>query len=116
MRKIFVILLAVLLILAMAIPSMAVTPPLDTPAIPRVPDISDDIHVEIPDEVFDDWFAEHPIVIEPTEAPTEPAEEDEPTRTDWSDWLSGWRPWWKGCLLKITVRLSNKNTETEKSC
>ena len=113
MKKIITILLAVLLILSMAIPAMAVTPPLDTPASPSVPDISDDIHVEIPDEVFDDWFAEHPIVIEPTVEPTEPAEEDEPTRTDWRDWLSGWR---KRCLLKITVRLSNKNTETEKSC
>ena len=113
MKKNIAILLALLLILSMAVPAAAVTPPLDTPASPTVPDISDDIHVEIPDEVFDDWFDEHPIVIEPTEAPTEPAEEDEPTRTDWRDWLRGW---WKRCLLKITVRLSNKNTETEKSC
>lgn len=116
MKKIIVFLMALCLIVCMTVPVFAVTPPLNTPAIPRVPDISDDIHVEISDEFFDDWFAEHPIVIEPTEAPTEPAEEDEPTRTDWSDWLSGWRQWRKRCLLKITVRLSNKNTETEKSC
>ena len=95
MKKNIAILLALLLILSMAVPAAAVTPPLDTPASPTVPDISDGIHVEIPDEVFDDWFDEHPIVIEPTEAPTEPAEEDEPTRTDWRDWLSGWRQWWQ---------------------
>ena len=99
MKKNIAILLALLLILSMAVPAAAVTPPQDTPASPTVPDISDGIHVEIPDEVFDDWFDEHPIVIEPTveptEAPTEPVEEDEPTRTDWRDWLSGWRQWWQ---------------------
>lgn len=90
MKKIICITLSLLLILSMVAPVCAVTPDLDTPSI-SIPDISDDVHIEIPDEVFDDWFEEHPIEIPD---PTEPPEEPEPDRP-WCDWLHAWLRWWR---------------------
>lgn len=64
MRKIIALLLALLLILAMDIPAFAVTPKLDVPDMPEIPDISGSVKVEIPDSFWDNWFKEHPFKID----------------------------------------------------
>lgn len=65
MKKILTIALAVLLIMAMAVPAYAVTPKYEFPALPEIPDISDDVKIEIdiPDSFWDKWFAKHPVVL-----------------------------------------------------
>lgn len=63
MRKIFAILLAVMLIASMTVTTHAATPKLDID-LPEIPDISGSIKVEIPDTVWDNWFKEHPIKID----------------------------------------------------
>lgn len=61
MKKLISLLLAVLLIVGMVIPVSAATPKLDIPDIPAVPDISDDIHVELPDGFWADYFKQNPL-------------------------------------------------------
>lgn len=85
MKKILTILLAVLLIVALAAPAHAVTPDLGVPDMPEIPDISDDIQIEIPDAVFDDWFREHPVAPLPVQL-----------KDGWMDWLRVWRRWAPG--------------------
>lgn len=70
MKKIIALTLALILILSLAIPVSAVTPALRPPDLPEVPDISGSVRVELPDKVFDDWFAEHPIIIKPISRPS----------------------------------------------
>ena len=60
MKKILYMLLAVMLILAMAVPAWAVTPKWDYHA-PKIPEVKPSI--KIPDKVFDDWFQAHPLII-----------------------------------------------------
>lgn len=116
MKKTFALLLALALLMSMLlifvfpVPASAVTPPLGVPDIPEIPDISDDVHVEIPDEVFKDYLEEHPIVIEtteattepptevPTEAPTEPPVDEETCIMDWREMVQGWYRWWREFL------------------
>lgn len=97
MKKILAILLALALILAFPVSVSAVTPPLDTPSI-TVPDISDNIEIELSDDFWDNYFKEHPLpsvsIPEETEEPTEPTEviaEPVPAITphipDWRDLL-----------------------------
>lgn len=92
MKKLIAILLAVMLVVSMAIPAHAVTPNLEIPDMPEIPDIGDDIVIDIPEDVFDDWFEEHPV---PPLVPIEPTEpvEDEPPVPDYSDWITWFRGW-----------------------
>lgn len=98
MKKIITIFLALALVLCLAIPAHAVTPELDVPDVPSVPDISDDIDFGIDfGSILDGWFAENPA---PPLTPTEPAEPTEPVEEptapvfdDWFGWLRGWN-WW----------------------
>lgn len=65
MKKILSALLALLLIMAMAIPAYAVTPKYESPDMPEIPDIFDDVkfEIDIPDSFWDKWFQEHPIKL-----------------------------------------------------
>ena len=64
MKKILALILAVLLIMAMAVPAYAVTPKYEFPDLPEIPDISDNIEIELPDNFWSGWFKEHPIKID----------------------------------------------------
>ena len=70
MKKIIAIAMVLMLIFAMVVPAAAVTPPLDTPSI-TIPDISDDVHIDIPDSFWDKWFKDHPIVLPDATVPSE---------------------------------------------
>ena len=94
MKKIFAILLAVMLIASMTVTTHAVTPPLGVPDMPEIPDISDNIEIELPDGVFDDYIPDL-TPEEPTEPPVE-----EPEYPNWCDWVKGWMEWWKGIIHK----------------
>lgn len=72
MKKIIAIAMVLMLLFAMVVPVAAVTPLLDTPSI-TIPDISDDVHIDIPDSFWDKWFKDHPIVIPDTTIPSETA-------------------------------------------
>lgn len=61
MKKIFAILLVVMLIASMAVPVFAVTPPLEAPDLPEIPDISDDVKIELPNNFWNNWFKNHPL-------------------------------------------------------
>lgn len=63
MKKIFAILLAVMLIASMTVTTHAATPKLDIPDI-EIPDISGSVKAELSDSVWDNWFKEHPIKID----------------------------------------------------
>lgn len=76
MKKIIVFLMALCLIVCMTVPVFAVTPPLNAPDMPEIPEIK--VNFKLPDGFWDKWFADHPIrlpddfeIQEPTEA-TEP--------------------------------------------
>lgn len=58
MRKIFAILLAVMLIASLAVSAYAVTPKWEYNPV-KLPQIK--VSVKIPNKVFTDWFKEHPI-------------------------------------------------------
>lgn len=95
MKKIITVFLALALVLCLAIPAHAVTPELDIPDMPAVPDISDDIDFGIDfGDIIGDWFEENPVPpLTPTE-PTEPVEEPTaPVGGGWFDWLRFWN-WW----------------------
>ena len=92
MKKIFAILLTVMLVASMTVTAYAVTPPLGVPDMPEIPDISDNIEIELPDGVFDDYI--------PDIAPEEPIEPEEPVYPDWRDWVKGWFEFWKGILAE----------------
>lgn len=101
MKKYFAISLALILALCLATPALAVTPDLDIPDMPAIPDISDDIDFGGIDfgGIVDDWLEENPV------PPTEPAEPTEPVEDtdapiggcwfDWIDWILDWL-WWMG--------------------
>lgn len=95
MKKIITIFLALALVLCLAIPAHAVTPKLDVPDMPSVPDISVGIDFGFDiEDIVDDWLEENPVPpLTPTE-PTEPVEEPTaPVGGGWFDWLRGWL-WW----------------------
>lgn len=60
MRKIFAIILAVMLIASMAVSAFAVTPNFEYKPV-KIPEIK--VSVKIPNSVFDNWFKEHPLNI-----------------------------------------------------
>lgn len=63
MRKIFAFLLAIMLVMSMAISAYAITPTFNIPSI-KIPDISDDIEVKLPQSTWDNYFKENPIRID----------------------------------------------------
>lgn len=82
MKKFIAIMMALVMVFCLATPAQAVTPELDVPDMPEIPDISDDIDFGIDfGNIIDDWFNENPIPplvpTEPVEVPTEPAEPEE---------------------------------------
>lgn len=86
MKKIIAIVLAMLLIVSMAIPAVAVTPPLQIPDMPEIPDISDDVDIDLPEGAFDDYI---PDIAVDVELP----EEQKPAAV-WPEWLLIWYRWW----------------------
>lgn len=58
MRKIIVFILTLALIAAMSVTAFAVTPKWEYKAV-KLPQIK--VSIKIPDKVFTDWFADHPI-------------------------------------------------------
>lgn len=92
MKKILCMLIALLMVISMAVPAFAVTPDLDVPDMPEIPDISDDIDFGIDfGNIIGDWLGANPV---PPLVPTEPIEEPPaPVGGGWFDWLRGW-PWW----------------------
>ena len=94
MKKIICLILVLLLILSVAMPVFAVTPDLQTSSI-SIPDISDDVHVELPDSAFEGYIPDIDIELpEATEEPTEPPAEEQPDHP-WCDWLHKWLRWWR---------------------
>lgn len=63
MRKIYAIMLAVMLIASMTVTTYAATPKLDID-LPEIPDISGSVNVEVSDNTWDNWFKEHPFKID----------------------------------------------------
>ena len=112
MKKFFVFISTLALVLSMSVTAFAVTPPLQAPDMPEIPDISDDVKVDIPDEYWDQYFDEHPIIPEqtvppteepaepPAEEPTEPPAEDDNVTLDWCCLISRWHQWLAGKLWR----------------
>lgn len=96
MKKLIIFVITFAMILALAVPAYAVTPPLQVPDMPEVPDISDDVHVELPDSAFDGYIPD--IDAELTEDPTEPPAEADNCTTTWRDWLWNWYRWWTNLI------------------
>ena len=63
MKKIFAILLAVMLIASMTVTTHAATPKLDIPDI-EIPNISGSVKVELSDNFWGNYFKENPIRID----------------------------------------------------
>ena len=61
MRKIFALILAVMLVICMAVTASAVTPTIKVPGV-KIPTIKVP-EVKISDSFWDKWFEEHPITI-----------------------------------------------------
>lgn len=59
-RKFFSLLLVLSLVMTLALPAYAATPSFKIPNI-TIPDISDNIKIELPDDFWDKWFDEHPL-------------------------------------------------------
>lgn len=110
MKKIIAILLALMLIASMAVPAFAVTPPLQAPDMPEIPDISDDVKVDIPDDYWEEYFEKNPIVtpeqIEQAEKPTEPPAPpaQEPQDPDWCEQIVRWCRWFTEAIPRIGRR------------
>lgn len=90
MKKILAFILALLLVLSMAVPAAAITPPLQVPDMPEIK-----VEIELPDSAFEDYIPEISIeVTEPTE-PTKPPDQEEVCI------LRGWYQWWKDFLARL---------------
>lgn len=63
MRKIFVIILAMMLIASMTVSTYAATPKLNLD-LPEIPNISGSVKVEVSDGFWDSWFKANPIKID----------------------------------------------------
>jgi hypothetical protein len=63
MRKIFAFLLAIMIVMSLSISAYAVTPTLKIPSI-KIPDISDNIEVKLPQTTWDNYFKENPFRID----------------------------------------------------
>lgn len=60
-KKIIAIAMALVVSTAMIIPAYAVTPSLETPKAPTVPEIKVDF--KLPESFWDKWFKDHPIIV-----------------------------------------------------
>lgn len=70
MKKILSLVLLLSLVMVLSMQVYAVTPIIKVPSV-SIPDISDNVEIELPEEFWDKWFDEHPlpeITIKP-EAP-----------------------------------------------
>jgi hypothetical protein len=63
MRKIFAIILTMMLIASMTVSAYAVTPKFDI-NLPEIPNISGSVKVEVPDNFWDNWFREYTFQID----------------------------------------------------
>lgn len=63
MKKIFAILLTVMLIASMTVSAYAVTPPLNVPDLPEIPNISGSVKIDVTPTV-NKWLDEHPFKID----------------------------------------------------
>lgn len=61
MRKLFALILAVMLIICTAFTASAVTPTIKVPSV-KIPTVKVP-EIKVSDSFWDKWFAEHPIVI-----------------------------------------------------
>ena len=95
MKKIICILLAVVLICTMTVSAYAATPKLSTPDMPEIPDLSDDVSVELPDGFWEQYFKDHPMEIPELEAWTRH------TVPGWREWLNSWYQWRAGLFGSI---------------
>lgn len=105
MKKFFIVSLALILVLYLATPALAVTPDLDVPDMPEIPDIGDDIDFGIDfGGIIDGWLEENPVPplvpTEPVEEPSAPAELTEPVEVPtepvgWFSWIQSWFWWMK---------------------
>lgn len=62
MKHLLSIILILCLLCSLSIPAYAVTPSFNIPNI-TIPDISDNIKIELPDNFWDNWFKDHPIKL-----------------------------------------------------
>lgn len=60
MKRIISFILLIVLLLSLAIPAYAATPSLKIPSI-SIPDISDDVKIELPNNFWNNWFKNHPL-------------------------------------------------------
>lgn len=68
MKKFLLMILVVMLVMVMALPVYAVTPPINVPDVPQISDIKFDFNFKISDDFWDKWFNENPV---PKPAPLE---------------------------------------------
>lgn len=64
MKKIIILVITIALAMSMAVTAYAVTPAMKIPSLPVIPNISDDVEVELSESFWDKWFREHPIKID----------------------------------------------------
>lgn len=62
MKYIFKITIFIIAALTLSISAYAITPKINI-KIPKIPNISSSVKITIPDNVFNDWFNQHPVNI-----------------------------------------------------
>lgn len=60
MKKILIFVVAIMLVASMAIPAHAVTPAMNVPDMPEIPEIKN-VEVKVSENFWDNWFAQHPL-------------------------------------------------------
>lgn len=63
MKKLVALIMVGVMVFGYVTPTYALTPKLSIPNIPKIPNISNSVKVEISESFWDKWFAEHPIKI-----------------------------------------------------
>lgn len=99
MKKLIIFVLTIVTVISMAIPAYAVTPPLGVPDVPEIPDISDDVHIELPDGIFDDYIPDIDVEL-PIEPPVE-----KPVCPDWHAMMKCWIGWWANAIKEYCDKL-----------
>jgi hypothetical protein len=64
MKKIIAVIFAVAIAVSLAVPAFALTPKIEIPNVPEIPDISDNVTIKLPDSFWSGWFKDHPIKID----------------------------------------------------
>lgn len=71
MKRVLTIVLALtLMVCSIPVAANAITPALKIPSMPTIPNFK--VNIELPQSVFDDWFAEHPIKLPTIQIPSVP--------------------------------------------